>query len=68
MSPHPSFESVCLKVSYPILKVCFHYAIGCLCLFFLGHIGHGLLSDLEGGGVLTIVLIPHLKWGVNPHP
>ena len=44
----------------------FHCEITCLCLFFLGHFGYGLLGDLEGGRVLTVTFLPHLKWVVNP--
>jgi len=41
----------------------FHYAIGCLFLFFMGKIGYGLLGVLEEGRDLTVafrglILIP----------
>ena len=44
----------------------FHYVIGCLCLFLLGTLGHGLLGVLKEGRDLTVLLFPYLNWGVNP--
>lgn len=39
--------------------------LGACAYFPFGHLGNGSLGDLEEGRVLTMVLFPHLKWGVN---